>query len=82
MADFSKQYYDSLGWDWWDFDYEDLFNDLQKEEYFPVICEGLGTLGVYRSESDQMLLAVQVSKEEFRFKTLEEVVESLKNNHW
>jgi hypothetical protein len=77
MAEFSKQYQESFGFDWNDFDYEEIFQKLEKNQVFPIICEGLGTLAVARSENDEMLLGVQDSEdpEYVVWKTLDEAIE-------
>jgi len=62
MAEFSKQYQDAFNFDWNDFDYEEIFNDLKPNETIGQICEGLGTLAVAKSEDGRMLLGVE-SKE-------------------
>lgn len=63
MAEFSKQYQENFDFDWHDFDYEEIFNKLQENQYYPVICEGLGTLGVAKSDEGEMLLAIQSEEE-------------------
>ena len=59
MAEFSKQYQESFGFDWNDFDYEEIFNDLNPNEAVGQICEGLGTLAVAKSGDGEMLLGVE-----------------------
>jgi hypothetical protein len=47
MAEFSKQYceiYDE-GFPW-DFDIEEIADDIPKGYYKPIICEGFGFLGI------------------------------------
>jgi hypothetical protein len=80
MADFSKQYREAFNFDWHDFDYEEIFNNLEKNQLYPLICEGLGTLAVARSDEDQMLLAIQSEghPEIVRWKPLQEVIELVK----
>lgn len=81
MAEFSKQYDDQFGFGWHDFDYEEIFNNLEKNQYYPIICEGLGTLAVSRSNGDEMLLAIQSEEEPdmVEWKRLEDVIELVKN---
>jgi hypothetical protein len=76
MAEFSKQYRDSFDFDWHDFDYEEIFNKLGENQYYPLICEGLGTLGVAKSDEGQMLLAIQSEEEPDMviWKTLSDVI--------
>lgn len=80
MAEFSKQYDKEFGLGWWDFDYEEIFNNLQNNQYYPIICEGLGTLAVSKSDAGEMLLAIQSNEEPdmVEWKKLEEVVELVK----
>ena len=81
MAEFSKQYQEAFAFDWNDFDYEEIYNNLEKNQLYPLICEGLGTLAVARGEDDQMLLAIQSDKdpEMVIWKTLPEVVQLVKD---
>ena len=81
MAEFSKQYQENFDFDWHDFDYKEIFNKLQKNQYYPVICEGLGTLGVAKSDEGEMLLAIQSEEEPdmVRWKTLSDVVDLVRN---
>ncbi len=80
MAEFSKQYQEAFDFDWHDFDYEEIFNKLEKNQVYPIICEGLGTLAVARSEEDQMLFAIQSEEEPDMviWKHLEDVIELVK----
>ena len=81
MAEFSKQYQENFDFDWHDFDYREIFNKLQKNQYYPVICEGLGTLGVAKSDEGEMLLAIQSEEEPDMviWKTLSDVVDLVRN---
>jgi hypothetical protein len=80
MAEFSKQYEDEFGLGWYDFDYEGIFNNLEKNQYYPIICEGLGTLAVSKSNDGEMLLAIQSEEEPdmVEWKKLEDVIELVK----
>lgn len=82
MAEFSKQYEESFNFDWHDFDYEEIFDKLGKNQIYPLICEGLGTLAVARSDEDKMLLAIQSEEEPDMviWKTLEDVIELVKKS--
>jgi hypothetical protein len=40
MAEFSKQYQEAFNFDWHDFDYEEIFNKLEKNQVYPIICDG------------------------------------------
>ena len=59
MAEFSKQYQDAFDSDWNDFDYEEIFKDLNPNEAMGQICEGLGTLAVAKAEDGRMLLGIE-----------------------
>jgi hypothetical protein len=80
MAEFSKQYDEEFGLGWYDFDYEDIFSNLKNNQYYPIICEGLGTLAVSKSDAGEMLFAIQSEEEPdmVEWKTLEEVIELVK----
>lgn len=81
MAEFSKQYQEAFGFDWNDFDYEEIFEKLEKNQVYPIICEGLGTLAVARSEEDQMLFAIQSEEDADMviWKKLEDVIQLIKD---
>jgi hypothetical protein len=82
MAEFSKQYKDAFNFDWHDFDYEEIFEKLEKNQAYPLICEGLGTLAVAKSNEGKMLLAVQSEDESdmIIWKTLEDAIEMVRNS--
>ena len=77
MAEFSKQYQDAFNFDWNDFDYEEIFNDLKPNEAVGQICEGLGTLAVAKSEDGRMLLGVESEEnpEYIQWVSLENAIE-------
>jgi hypothetical protein len=81
MAEFSKQYQEAFNFDWNDFDYEEIYKNLEKNQLYPLICEGLGTLAVARGEDDQMLLAIQSDQdpEMVTWKPLTEVIQLVKD---
>lgn len=80
MAEFSKQYKEAFNFDWHDFDYQEIFEKLENNQAYPIICEGLGTLAVGKSDDGKMLLAVQSEEEPDMviWKPLEEVIELVK----
>jgi len=82
MAEFSKQYKDAFNFDWHDFDYEEIFKKLENNQAYPLICEGLGTLAVAKSDEGKMLLAVQSEDEPdmIIWKTLEDAIELVRNS--
>ncbi len=82
MAEFSKQYRDAFNFDWHDFDYEEIFEKLENNQAYPIICEGLGTLAVAKSDEGKMLLAVQSEDQPdmIIWKTLEDAIELVRNS--
>jgi hypothetical protein len=82
MAEFSKQYKDAFNFDWHDFDYEEIFERLENNQAYPLICEGLGTLAVAKSDEGKMLLAIQSEDQPdmIIWKTLEDAIELVRNN--
>jgi len=47
MADFSKQWAELYDPEFpWDFDIEEIANEIPKGYYKPIICEGFGFLGI------------------------------------
>jgi hypothetical protein len=81
MAEFSKQYQDAFNSDWNDFDYEEIFKDLNPNEAIGQICEGLGTLAVAKSEDGRMLLGIEAEEnpEYIQWVTLETAIERARN---
>lgn len=77
MAEFSKQYQEAFNHDWNDFDYAEIFKDLNPNEAVGQICEGLGTLAVARSEDGRMLLGVEAEEnpEYIKWVSLEDAIE-------
>lgn len=77
MAEFSKQYQEAFNHDWNDFDYEEIFKDLNPNEAVSQICEGLGTLAVAKSEDGRMLLGVEADEnpEYIQWVSLETAIE-------
>jgi hypothetical protein len=82
MAEFSKQYKDAFNFDWHDFDYEEIFERLENNQAYPLICEGLGTLAVAKSDEGKMLLAIQSEDQPdmIIWKTLEDAIELVRNS--
>lgn len=50
MADFSKEYADILGDKFYDFSYSEIIKDFKEDHYIAEICEGMGTLGVEKTD--------------------------------
>ena len=82
MAEFSKQYKDAFNFDWHDLDYEEIFERLENNQAYPLICEGLGTLAVAKSDEGKMLLAIQSEDQPdmIIWKTLEDAIELVRNS--
>ena len=80
MAEFSKQYQEAFNHDWNDFDYTEIFKDLNPNEAVSQICEGLGTLAVAKAEDGRMLLGVEADEnpEYIKWVTLETAIERAK----
>jgi len=49
MASFSKEYANILGDEFYDFSYSEIIKDIKEYHYIAEICEGLGTLGVEKT---------------------------------
>ena len=81
MAEFSKQYKEAFNFDWHDFDYQEIFERLENNQAYPIICEGLGTLAVGKSDEGKMLLAIQSEEEPeiVIWKSLEDVINLVKD---
>jgi hypothetical protein len=65
MAEFSKQWaekYDPEGG--WDFDIEEVSNQLDPNHYVPMICEGFGFIAIGRDENYNVLLAMPTGETE------------------
>ena len=59
MAEFCKQWAqinDPEGG--WDFDFEEVSNQLDPNHYVPMICEGFGFIAIGRDENYNVLLAI------------------------
>jgi hypothetical protein len=59
MAEFCKQWAeinDPEGG--WDFDIEEVSNQLDPNHYVPMICEGFGFIAIGRDENHNVLLAI------------------------
>jgi hypothetical protein len=77
MSEFSRQYQEAFGFDWNDFDYEEIYKDLNSNEAMGQICEGLGTLAVAKSEDGRMLLGIEAEEnpEYLQWISLEKAIE-------
>jgi hypothetical protein len=65
MAEFSKQWAEindpGFGWD---FDIEEVSNQLDPNHYVPMICEGFGFIAIGRDENYKVLLAMPTGETE------------------
>ncbi len=49
MADFSKQYVERYDSDMkWDFDIDEVFDEMPVSSFKPIICEGFGFFGLHK----------------------------------
>ena len=56
MAEFSKQYVEKYQPDMgWDFDIEEVSNQLDPNHYVPMICEGFGFIAIGKMDDNCML---------------------------
>jgi hypothetical protein len=65
MAEFCKQWAeinDPEGG--WDFDIEEVSNQLDTNHYVPMICEGFGFIAIGRDENYKVLLAIPTGETE------------------
>ena len=83
MAEFSKQYGESFDYDFSDFDYAEIFDELEPNQFIGQICEGLGTLAVAKSGDGQMLLGVESDEdpEYIKWVSLESAIERARKFH-
>lgn len=58
MAEYSKEYCieKNMGFQG-DFSIKEIFENLEKEDYIGIICEGYGFMAIARNKEDQCLLA-------------------------
>jgi hypothetical protein len=78
MAEFSKQYCQATGFDFYDFDIEEEFKDLKEGYYVSKICEGFGSTGILNKEGVCYLIFINDKTESITTKLLSEVIESYK----
>lgn len=65
MAEFSKQWAQIYDPDFgWDFDIEEVSNQLDPNHYVPMICEGFGFIAIGRDENYNVLLAMPTGETE------------------
>lgn len=67
MAEFSKEYFESINQDLpGDFSYKEEFSNLEEGEYFYEICEGFGTIGITR-KNDKMYVLLKNEHDSIEF---------------
>jgi hypothetical protein len=74
MADFSKQYCQATGFDFYDFDIEEEFKVLKEGYYVSKICEGFGSTGILNKEGVCYLIFMNDETESITTKPLSEVI--------
>lgn len=50
MAEYSKEYANIIGSDYYDFSYKKILKELENGQYKSCIREGLGTFGVHKKK--------------------------------
>tara|TARA_R100001443_G_scaffold43225_1_gene56347 strand:+ start:73 stop:324 length:252 start_codon:yes stop_codon:yes gene_type:complete len=74
MADFSKQYCQATGFDFYDFDIEEIFSDIKEGYYVSRICEGFGSNGILNKEGVCYLIFMNDETESITTKPLSQVI--------
>ena len=65
MAEFCKQWAEINDPEYgWDFDIEEVSNQLEPNHYVPMICEGYGFIAIGRDENYKVLLAMPTGETE------------------
>ena len=59
MAEFSKQWVQINDPEFgWDFDIEEVSNQLNPNHYIPLICEGFGFIAIGKDNENKIMLAM------------------------
>ena len=74
MAEFSKQYCQATGFDFYDFDIEEIFRDIKEGYYVSRICEGFGSTGILNKEGVCHPIFMDDETESITTKPLSEVI--------
>tara|TARA_R100001129_G_C5291961_1_gene239917 strand:+ start:611 stop:862 length:252 start_codon:yes stop_codon:yes gene_type:complete len=74
MAEFSKQYCQATGFDFYDFDIEEIFRDIKEGYYVSRICEGFGSTGILNKEGVCHLIFMDDETESVTTKSLSQVI--------
>ena len=74
MAEFSKQYCQATGFDFYDFDIEEIFRDIKEGYYVSRICEGFGSTGILNKEGVCHLIFMDDEPESVTTKSLSQVI--------
>ena len=72
MAEFSKQYCQATGFDFYDFDIEEIFRDIKEGYYVSRIFEGCGSTGILNKEGVCHLIFMDDETESITTKPLSE----------
>ena len=74
MAEVSKQYCQATGFDFYDFDIEEIFRDIKDGYYVSRICEGFGSTGILNKEGVCHLIFMDDETESVTTKSLSQVI--------
>ena len=74
MDEFSKQYCHETGFDFYDFDIEEIFRDIKEGYYVSRICEGFGSTGILNKEGVCHLIFMDDETESVTTKSLSQVI--------
>jgi hypothetical protein len=59
MAEFCKQWVEINDPEFgWDFDIEEISNQLEPNHYIPIICEGFGFIAIGKDNENKITLAI------------------------
>ena len=63
MAEFSKQWVQINDPEFgWDFDIEEVSNQLNPNHYIPLICEGFGFIAIGKDNENKIMLAMPIGE--------------------
>jgi hypothetical protein len=75
MAEFSKQWCELNDSELpWDFDIIEEAVTLEPNSYIPMICEGFGFLAIGKNEDGDIMVAMPVDDDNFKWTSLDEVI--------
>ena len=65
MAEFCKQWVEINDPEFgWDFDVEEIANQLKPNHYAPMICEGFGFVAIGKDANNDIMLAIPTGESE------------------